>query len=151
MKEFNELCKLVEDLSPEEYAVFLAEKSAKLIPVLDEITDGSGTNGTAALATFVLASVCADGKLDEAEYLFMYPMLKIFFGENYDYEGAKASLKMLKPEVKALKKLVDKDVDLLGQIDEELKADVIAVCLLICAVDGKISLKEKNYIKQLIR
>ena len=41
-------------------------------------------------------------------------------------------------------------VDLIGLFSEDIKADIIVVCMLICAIDGNISAKEKNWIKQLI-
>ena len=41
-------------------------------------------------------------------------------------------------------------VDLIGFFSEEMKADIIIVIMLICAVDGKISSKEKKWIKALI-
>ena len=52
---------------------------------------------------------------------------------------------------KELKKYVDYMIDILGLVSDELKEDIIVVCLLICAIDGHISLKEKNWIKQLIK
>ena len=99
----------------------------------------------------MIASVYADGKLDESEYLLLMPALKLFFGDDFDYGSAKALVKAFRPEGRELKKVVDDMVDLLGGLSDELKEDIITVCLLICAVDGKISLREKKYIKQLIR
>ena len=49
------------------------------------------------------------------------------------------------------KKAVDDMVDVLGMISLDLQAEVIGLCLMVCAVDGKISLKEKKWIKQLAR
>ena len=46
---------------------------------------------------------------------------------------------------------VDLMVDILGTISLDLKRDIIIVCMMICAVDGKISYKERKWIKQLIR
>lgn len=150
MNGFNKLCKEVESLNPLEYAGIVAAKTAKILSALRELTD-EPADSIGLLASFMIASVYADGKLDEAEYLLMLPMLKIFLGENYDYDTAKAVVRAFRPEGKELKKVVDCIVDLLGEVSEELKTDIITVCLLICAVDGKITLKEKNYIKQLIR
>lgn len=150
MNDFNKLCKEVESLNPLEYAGIIAAKTAKILPALRELS-GDPEAGIGMLASFMIASVYADGKLDESEYLLMLPMLKLFFGEDYDYETAKDIVRKFRPEGKELKEVVDCVVDLLGEVSEELKADIITVCLLICAVDGKITLKEKNYIKQLIR
>lgn len=58
--------------------------------------------------------------------------------------------KEFKQEGKELKQYIDYIVDIFGLISDELKEDIITVCLLICAIDGNISAKEKNWIKQLI-
>ena len=42
-------------------------------------------------------------------------------------------------------------VDILGMVSVELKTDIILVCLMVCAIDGHVSRKEKKWIKQLIR
>lgn len=147
---FNQLCKEVERLDPLQYAAIITAKTVKIVPALQALTeDYLETAGM--IASFLMASVYADGKLDEAEYLLLLPSLKLLFGEDIDYDGAKAIARYFKPEGKELKKAVNQIVDVLGELSEELKADIITVCLLICAVDGKISLKEKNYIKQLIK
>ncbi len=147
---FNQLCKEVESLNPLEYAAIIAEKTVKIVPALHELTeDYEETAGM--FAAFLMASVYADGKLDESEYLLLLPSLRLLFGEDIDYEAAKDLARCFKPEGKELKKAVNSLVDILGELSEELKADIITVCLLICAVDGKVSLREKNYIKQLIR
>lgn len=150
MTRFNELCRAAEQLNPMEYGAIVAAKAAKIKRALDETT-GDADESRAMLAAFMIASVYADGKLDEAEYLMMLPMLELFFGEDFDYESAKALVKDFKPAGKELKRVVDYVVDILGEASPELKDDIITVCLLVCAVDGKISIKEKNYIKQLIR
>ena len=40
-------------------------------------------------------------------------------------------------------------VDIVNMVPE-IREDVVIVCLLACAVDGKISFKEKQWIKRLI-
>lgn len=149
MKSFNELCKIAEELNPVDYAALVTEKSLKILPALNEVT-GSVAETAGLFASFLMASIYADGKLDEAEYALMLPMLKLLFGNEFDYDAAKALARTFRPEGKILKKAVEDIVKVLGALDGELKDDVVLVCLLICAVDGKISLKEKNYIKQLI-
>lgn len=149
MKEFDRLCKIAEELEPVEYASVIADKALKIIPALNEITEDP-VHTSAMLASFLIASVYADGKLDESEYLLLLPMLRLFFGADFDYEDAKKAVKAFRPEGKELKETVDYLVDVLGEISEELKDDIVIVCLLICAIDGKITRKEKNYIKQLI-
>lgn len=149
MKEFNQICKEFEQLDVLSYGAILAEKSAKILPTLKNITQ-DGATGAAIYATFILGAIAADGKLSEEEYLLVYPLLSAFFGESVNYEEVKYAVKLLKPESKELKNSVDAMVDILGKIDEELKNDIIIVCMMICAIDGKISQKEKRWIKQLI-
>ena len=47
------------------------------------------------------------------------------------------------------KAAVDDMVDIVNMVPE-IREDVVIVCLLACAVDGKISFKEKQWIKRLI-
>jgi hypothetical protein len=150
MSEFNKLCKEVESLNAAEYSLIVAEKSAKIIPVLSGICE-DGVDGVSIFAKFILGAIVADGKLAEEEYLLAYPLFKVFFGENVNYDDCAKLVKSLRPETKEFKKALDEMVDVLGEIDEDLKDDIILVCLLICAIDGKISLKEKAWIKQLIK
>ena len=150
MKDFNEHCRSVEELSPLEYAAVLGRTSLKIMPAIRAFSE-DGRTCAEVLAAFVIASVYADGKLDESEYLLMAPLLKAFFGEDFDFEDAKKLAKEWRKEGKAVKKEVDYLVDFLGTLSEELKGDIIFACLLMCAVDGKVSLKEKAYIRQLMR
>ena len=39
----------------------------------------------------------------------------------------------------------------LAEIDESFIEDIITLCLCVVTIDGKISLKERNYIKKLIK
>ena len=150
MSDFNKVCKAVEQLDVAEYTVVLAAKTAKIVPALHELTQDY-EEVAHMLAAFMVASVYADGKLDETEYLLMKPMMEIFFGTDFDYASAKAVVKAFRPEGNELKEIIDYLIDILGEISPELKDDIITVCLLICAIDGKISRKEKQFIKQLIR
>ena len=150
MKDCNELCRSVEELSPLEYASVLGRTSLKIMPAIRAFSE-DGRTCAEVLAAFVIASVYADGKLDESEYLLMAPLLKAFFGEDFDFEDAKKLAKEWRKEGRAVKKEVDYLVDFLGTLSEELKGDIIFACLLMCAVDGKVSLKEKSYIRQLMR
>ena len=150
MKDFNELCRSVEELSPLEYAAVVGRTSLKIMPAIRAFSE-DGRTCAEVLAAFVIASVYADGKLDESEYLLMAPLFKAFFGEDFDFEDAKKLAKEWRKEGRAVKKEVDYLVDFLGTLSEELKGDIIFACLLMCAVDGKVSLKEKAYIRQLMR
>lgn len=150
MFEFDKLCREIEQLDSVVYMAMISERSARILPALASLY-GSAESAVDVYATFLMGSVCADGKLNEDEYLLMLPAMKECFGENFDYVDAKALLKKYQSESKELKKLVNDMVDVFGLVSEELKADIVVVSLLICAIDGKISAKEKRYIRQLIR
>lgn len=150
MKDFNNLCKEFEEMDVLSYSVILGKKSLKVIPALSAITK-DGFDGVSIFATFVLGAVAADGRLSEEEYIFLYPVLSAFFGDSVNYEDCKKAVRLLKPESRALKKAVNEMVDVFGQLSDELKDDIIIICMMICAVDGKISLKEKNWIKKLLK
>lgn len=149
MKEFNTLCKEVEKLNAYEYTDILARLSLNIIPALSEIAEDD-LDGLTIFSTFILGAVVADGKLSKEEYLLTHPMFEAFFGTSVDYDTCRKLLKAFKEESRELKTLVDDMVDIFGLLSEELKSDIIIVCLLICAIDGKISMKEKNWIKQLM-
>lgn len=150
MKDFDKLCKEFESIDALTYGTVLAEKSANILPTLMTFSE-DGLSGVEIFASFIYGAMAADGKLSEEEYLLVAPLLEAFFGDELNYEDAKAAFKSMKKEHKELKNTVDEMVDLLGIFSDDLKADIIVVIMLICAVDGKISLKEKNWIKQLIK
>lgn len=149
MKEFNKLCKEFEEMDVLSYSAILGAKSLKVIPALSAITD-DGLDGVTIYATFVLGAIAADGRLSEEEYALCYPLLYAFFGEEVNYDDCKKAVRLLKPESRELKKALKEMVDVFGQLSEELKEDIIIICMMICAIDGKISLKEKNWIKKLM-
>ncbi len=150
MKEFDQICKEFETLDVLTYSAVLAAKSAEILPALTAVT-GTAEDGASVFALFILGSIAADGKLSEEEYLVLYPLLHTFFGDELNYDDCRKAALALRPESRELKKCVNDMVDLLGQLSDELKSDIILVCLMICAVDGKVSLKEKRWIKQLIK
>ena len=149
MKEFNLLCKEAEEIDLFTYNAVLAQKSLRILPALRAITE-DGLSGAAIYASFILGAVAADGRLSEEEYLLLYPMLRAFFGDDVDYESVKKAFSKAGPERRALKKSVKEMVKVFGELDEDLRDDVVTVCLLITAIDGKVSLKEKAWIKQMI-
>lgn len=115
-----------------------------------EITQ-DGETGVEIFASFIFGAIAADGRLSETEYAVLSPLLHAFFGDELDYETCKKAFRQMRPEQKELKKTVDEMVDVLGLLSDDLKDDIITACLLICAVDGKVSLREKNWIKQLMK
>ncbi len=150
MKNFDELCKTFEAMDAQTYTALLVEKSATVLPALALVTGGIA-EGAATFATFILGAIAADGKLAEEEYVLCEPFFRAFFGDKADFETCRKTAALLKPESRELKKCVNDMTDLLGRLSDDLKDDLVLICMMICAIDGKISLKEKLWIKQLIK
>ncbi len=150
MFEFEKICHDVEKMDPITYSALVAEKSKDVIAGLVDITEG-GLSGIAIYTGLVFGAIVSDGKISEEEFLLIEPLLSLSLGERVTYDDAKAMMKYYKKDSKEYKKFVDAAVDLFGEISEDLKADIVTVCMLICGIDGKISHKEKVWLKQLIK
>ena len=150
MFEFEKVCREVEKMDVLTYTAELAEVSQHVIEGLENI-ELDGIEAMAVYAGLIFGAVVSDGKLDEAEFVLIKPMLDVAVGYDFSFEEAKALLKYFKKDSKEYKQYVDAVVDLFGEIDDDLKTDIVTVCLLICGIDGKISAKEKRWLKQLIK
>ena len=151
MFEFNKLCKAFEEMDPNTFGDIIAEKSVAIIAALTAITR-NGMDGMKIYLNFILCSIAADGKLAEEEYMILKPAFEKLAGKEVSYDDAVAIFKETGlDKSKDYKNVVDEMVDILGMISLDLKRDIIIVCMMVCAVDGKISRKEKKWIKQLIR
>ena len=149
MFEFKKLCNTLEELNPIERGVILAEKSVSVIKGL------SGLNipldPVKTLVTFIIGSVVSDGSINEKDYLYIYPSLVKAFGNDFDFISAKQAIGLAKDIKKEITKYTKEMISIINVCDEELATDIISLCLLITSVDGKISLKEKRYIRQLCK
>lgn len=150
MFEFTKLCNAFEKLSPVERGAILAEKSVKVLAKLKLLGAEEG-DPTFALASFILGSIVADGKVDEREYLLMYPALIQVFGDKFDFASVKAAIEGDSEGKKAIKAYTEELMRDLSEADESLVEDVVVICLCVVAMDGRVSLKEKNYIKRLCK
>lgn len=149
MKDFDLLCKEFEQMEPKKYATYLTVKSAEIIPILKS-TAVDGLSGTVIFFSFIMGAIVADGKLSPEEYKLIYPLLNAFLGDSINYDDAKKIFKSLRKENKELKNVTTKMIDILALFSDDLKNDIIIICMMICAIDGKISSKEKKWIMQLI-
>ena len=150
MASFDELCKYIEDLDGETFTAVFNKKSTDVLTALTELSNGHAAIN--AYLHFILASVAADGVLSEAEFNLLKPMFENLNGGEVDYNGAKAIFEeMGLSNADGYKEIVDTMVDILGVFDDSVKDDIIMLCLMTCAVDGKVSDKEKEWIRQLAR
>lgn len=152
MFEFDKICRDVERLDPETYAEIIATKSVDIIAGITAISEDPETALSIYLG-LILGSIISDGKITEEEFLIVKPLLSVALGREVEYNATEINtlLRYFKAETKEYKKFIDAIVDLLGEVSDELKTDIVTVCLLICGIDGKISLKEKAWLKKLIK
>ena len=149
MFEFTKLCKEFERMSALERGAVIAEKSVKVMAKL-KILDVQEIDPVETLATFIVGAVAADGKLDEREYLLIYPALVKAFGEDFDFATVKAVFEADKGVHKEISDYTADLLTVLNLVDESFRDDVVALCLAVVTVDNKITLKERKYIKKLI-
>lgn len=150
MTNFDALCKAAEDIPADIYRDVLREKARIVLPALEEAA-GSRERAETIFAAFIIASVYADGTLDAAEYMLLLPHLRDAFGEGFGFEEVKAVIETSKKEGKAVLDFADALCDWFGVLSEELKDELVLLSLLLCAVDGKVTKKERKYIRRLIR
>lgn len=149
MFEFQQLCNEVEALSPAERAALMTEKAVSVVDALRKLD--LEEDPVDILVTFILGSVISDGSISEKDYLRLAPSLEQAFGDLCDLTGLKQTLKVSRDVVKEVKDFTAELLGILNEADDQLGSDIIALCLLVTSVDGKISLKEKKYIKQLCK
>lgn len=149
MFEFNKVMKDYESLNAIERGLMLTEKSVSILAKLSAL-DIDGIDPVETLASFIIGSVVADGKLHEKEYLLIYPALVKVFGSDFDYESIKKEFEADKDGRKDIAGYTTDLLRVLGTVDETLYEDVIILCLCVVTIDGKVSLREKNYVKRLI-
>lgn len=150
MFEFAKLCNECEKLSTVERGALLTAKSVKVLAKL-HLLDIPGLDPVETLASFILGSIVADGKVNEQEYLLMYPALVKVFGDDFDFNSIKESFAKDYEGKKAVKDYTKDLMTILNETDESLQEDIVMICLMVVAIDGKVSLKERNYIRRLCR
>ncbi len=150
MSCFNILCEVLERLDDDTYNALMEEKSSRIIPALADIT-ADGLSGVQIYMDFVICAVAADGKLTEAEYLLIKPILDLTMEADMGYGDAqKFFYDNGLDKSEGYKQSMDAIVDLVGLVSQELKDDIVLLCMLVCSVDGEMSVEEREWIQQLI-
>lgn len=148
MFEYIEKCKKFEKLSTFERFALLANKSLIITNKLSEL--GLNVNDSLSLiATFILGSIVSDGEVNEKEFLLIYPALLRTFGDNFDFDSIKEAFQNDFKTRNELKNYLKDILSLLNSVSNELKEDIIDICFAIVTIDGKLSLKERIYMRKL--
>lgn len=149
MFEFTKLCNEYEKLSVAARNALLIRNSSKILSRLRLLQADGVFNPVETLACFILSSIVSDGKINEQEYILMYPALIKAFGADFDFSSVKAAVaknQALKKQATDYSKTL---ASLLARTDENFINDVVGLCLCVVSIDGKISLQERNYVKKL--
>ena len=150
MSDFDVLCRVLEEMDPDTYNDLLVRKSARVVRDLSGFTR-DGADAVTLFADFILCAVALDGRLVEEEYILAKPILDMILESDVSYEDAQGFFDgagLGDPE--GYKDTMDAVADLLGEVSPDLKDDIVMVCMLVCAVDGSISERERAWIRQLI-
>ena len=148
MFEFKRVCDQYENMSAEERRRLITEKASYIFERLNK-SFVSGIDPVDVLFGFIIGSVTADGKINEMEYLLIYPILEKVFGNKVDFAAFKDSFQRNKDGKKLIDDYSNKMEYIFNLLDEDLKRDVITLCLGVTSIDGKITLNEKRYIRHL--
>ncbi len=138
---FGKICREYKKMTDEERRAMLREDSAVILPAFCAL----GENGVADFVFFIFTACGADGKLDDREYA----LLREVTGIELEYSDACALLDAAKTRV--AQNAVDAAVDAFGLLSDELKAAMVSFCLCFCSANGKITHKEKKFLKKLIK
>ncbi len=141
MFEFDQMCKKYEALSFAELKQIAANETRIILPALDTL-EGDG------LDTFILfvATACASGgKLELGEY----KLFEEITGLSVPYESAMELVQSAAN--REAQDIVDTIVDIYGVLDEDVKYSMVIFCLAFCAANGQINLKERRFIRKLLR
>lgn len=149
MATLEQLCAQVEGLTQQQRMIALSQAMVDVMAGLGKV-DLPDTDPSEALSGFMLSSIMADGKIDDAEWQLLLPGFKVAFGEDFDVESLKTKLENDQELAETSKAYSEVMLVVINAFDEELRNKIILLCLLLTSVDGKISEHEKEYIKELL-
>lgn len=148
MLDIEKLCADIEKLDPFAFAGMIGEKGESVINGMAEVV-GSHEDAVTLFTVLVFGAVNSDGKLDEKEFGLIKPLLEDAVEKEVDYESAVEFMSALKTQKNEYNKMIISLSAMFGAVSENLKTDIVTLCLLICASDGKISKREKNWIAKI--
>ena len=149
MFDLEKVCAEVEKLDPMTFAQQIADKSKSVISGMASIV-GDTDDAAMLFKVLVFGAVISDGKLDEKEFGLIKPLLEEVVEQEINYEEATEFMSALKTEGAKYKSMITTLIGMFGAVSDELKSDIVMLCLLVCASDGKISKREKNWLAKLV-
>ena len=139
MFEYDKIFSKYEQMTFDERKELLEDLTLQVMPELMKVP-----NGLDAFKIIVRAACAADGDLQGAEYTLIASALG--FDSGYDKTQA-----AVKDNAELMLRLADTAVDVFGTVSDDIKAALVAICLCIVSADRQINLKERSFIKKLIK
>lgn len=143
---FSALCREVERTDPALYPELLEGKASEILPEIEKHVHDK-RSGAVMLGAFIVGAMLADKHIDETEFELLKPKFGRFFGDAASYDEC---ARMSADEREGVDMLVECVKEIMAELDEDVREQVVLVCLMICAVDGKVSASEKRWIKRLV-
>ena len=148
MFDIQTICSTIEKKNGAERETLLRESSLTVIKGLKAL-GARAAQSIKALAAFIIGSTVSDGTLCEKRYLFIFPSLIKAFGKECDIAELKRAYKTSADIQKELDRCVRAMLDVFKAASDSLKEDILCLCLLFAAEDGKITSAEKRYVRKL--
>lgn len=148
MKDFSKILKQAENLDATTRKTEIIYGSAKVLSAL--LNEESGAEAVNALVSFIIGATADGGKINEREYLAIYPALVTAFGPSYDFYSVKHSFDGLIATKRVMRENVSALTAALRITSEITLDDVISLyALILTPTFGKLSLKHKAHLARL--
>lgn len=141
MFEFEKLCKAFEEMSDGERKLYLQEQSIKLVAAFDRLS----SDGFEMFLYFMALACGADGKLSVAEYSLLQEIAP------FDLKYSEVESLIEKLNSKQQKEKAVWISEAIGEFSEEMQNVIIRFCLCFCSADKNVSLRERTFIKSLVK
>lgn len=148
MFEFKKLCDSFERLSAVGKWTLLRKTSVTVLERLRCVST-VGEDPADALAGFLIGSAVSDGRLSERDYVLIYPSLLQTFGEGFDLSTVKDAVRRDAGGRISPLRYTENMRRIFSVIDDELKSDIVTLCMCVFAIDGRVAPKTKKYILRL--
>lgn len=142
MKDFSKILKQAENLDATTRKTEIVYSSAKVLSAL--LSEESGAEVVNALVSFIIGATADAGKINEREYLAIYPALVTAFGPGYDFYSVKHSFDGLIATKRVMRENVSTLTAALALTSEITLDDLVLLyALILTPTFGKLPLKLK--------
>lgn len=149
----DQVCNQCENLSNEAFNQLVNQKLNAVMPKLNNITLNIGNQkftGDTLLTHILIATVITDYTVTDSEVRFLTTMITTYINPGLDFPTVKQFIMNMGNNVGGTQAFADSLIDALGRIENQLKVDIVMLCMLLASVDGKITASERNFLAKLL-